>query len=259
MEFFGIPVSWQDFLLRAAETLWQRIPFGSHRRHPFDAIPASLDVKVIIDVGANIGRVAEAGLRTFPRSEVHCFEPVSTTFQALSRRLAPFGNRVALHPYALSDVNTEAVINLTSFHGANSIHPQAALHRQCNPHVRELGAERIQLRRLDDLVSELPSRCDVMKIDVEGHELNVLKGGEAYIRDRVDTVIVEVSLMRDDSWERQSLFDIFALMKTLGFCLINIIDLHRAQQPDLLLVQMDCVFRKHLRLSMPGNSGLLEQ
>jgi FkbM family methyltransferase len=255
MEFFGIVVPWRDLVPPAAEKLWHRVPFGSHRRHPFDAIPESLDVKVIIDVGANIGRVAEAGLRSFPGSEVHCFEPVSATFQALSRRLAPFGTRVALHPYALSDENTEAVINLTSFHGANSIHPQAALHRQCNPHVRELGTERIQLRRLDDLAAELPSQCDVMKIDVEGHELNVLKGGEAFIRDRVDTLIVEVSLMRDDSWERQGLFDIFALMKTLGFCLINIIDLHRARQPDLMLVQMDCVFRRRTRLSMPGDSG----
>lgn len=259
MKFFGTQVLWQDFVPPVAEKFWQRIPFGNHRRHPFTAIPASLDATVILDVGANIGRVAEAGLRTFPRSTVYCFEPVSTTFRALSRRLAPFGNRVRLYPYALSDQNAESVINLTSFHGANSIHPQALLHRRLNPHVRELATEQIQLRRLDDLAEELPARCDVMKIDVEGHELQVLRGGEVFIRDRVDTILIEVSLMRDDSWENQSLFEIFALLKQLGFCLINIVDMHRARQPDLMLIQMDCVFRKHSRMNMSADPVRLER
>lgn len=249
---------WQDFMPPAVEKLLQRIPFGGHRRHPFTAIPTSLDARYILDVGANIGRVAEAGLRTYPRSEVYCFEPVSTTFQTLSRRLAPFGNRVKLFPFALSDVNAEARINLTSFHGANSIHPQAAFHKQLNPHVHELGQETIRLCRLDDLAAELPIAVDIMKIDVEGHELQVLRGGEAFLRDRVDIVLVEISLMRDQSWEEQSVFDIFALMKRLGFCLINVIDLHHSQQADMLLAQMDCVFRKHSRLTMPTSQERLQ-
>jgi FkbM family methyltransferase len=259
MKLFGLPFPWQEFVPPVVEKLLQRIPFGGHRRHPFTAVPDSLDARVIVDVGANIGRVAEAGLRTYPRSEIYCFEPVSATFQTLSRRLAPFGNRAKLYPLALSDVNAEAEINLTSFHGANSIHPQASFHKHLNPHVRELATERIQLRRLDDLAVELPAHCDIMKIDVEGHELQVLQGGEAFIRDRVDTVLVEISLMRDQSWEQQGVFEIFALMKRLGFCLINVIDLHHDRQTDLLLVQMDCVFRKCSRLTMPSNSGRLQK
>jgi len=231
------------------EKLLQRLPFGGHRRHPFTAIPASLNARVILDVGANVGRVAEAGLRTYAHSEVHCFEPVSATFERLSRRLARFGGRVHLHHFALSDRSGEAVINLTSFHGANSLHPQADRHKRLNPHVRELSTECIHLQRLDDIAGTLPSSCDIMKIDVEGHELQVLKGGEAFIRDRVDTVLIEISLMRDQSWEQQAVFDVFALMNRLGFCLINVIDLHRARQPDLMLIQMDCVFMKFSRLA----------
>jgi FkbM family methyltransferase len=251
MSAFPAFIPWQELMPPIVEKLLQRLPFGGHRRHPFTAIPASLDASVILDVGANVGRVTEAGLRTYARSEVHCFEPVSATFERLSRRLARFGDRVHLHPFALSDRNGEAVINLTSFHGANSLHHQADLHKRLNPHVRELGTERIRLQRLDDFARELPSFCDIMKIDVEGHELQVLEGGEGFIRDRVDTVLIEISLMRDQSWEQQAVFDIFALMKRWGFCLINVIDLHRARRSDLMLVQMDCVFRKFSRLTTP--------
>ncbi|MCE9629973.1 MAG: FkbM family methyltransferase [Planctomycetia bacterium] len=251
MSAFPAFLPWRELMPPVVEKLLQRIPFGGHRRHPFTAFPASLDARVILDVGANIGRVAEAGLRTYARSEVHCFEPVSATFETLSRRLARFGDRVHLHNFALSDQNGEAVINLTSFHGANSLHPQADLHKRLNPHVRELGTERIRLQRLDDLAGSLPPFCDIMKIDVEGHELQVLEGGEAFIRERVDTVLIEISLMRDQSWEHQCVFDIFAMMKKLGFGLINVIDLHRAPQPDMMLVQMDCLFRNHRRLTTP--------
>jgi FkbM family methyltransferase len=251
MKIFGTPFTLQEFVPPALEKLLQRIPFGVYRRHPFSGIPASLDARVILDVGANVGQVAKAGLLTYPRSEVYCFEPVSATFQALSRRLSLFGNRAKLYPFALSDENAEALINLTSFHGANSLHPQAALHKRLNPTVREHGAERIQLRRLDDMAGQLPARCDIMKIDVEGHELQVLAGGETFLRDRVDTVLIEISLVRDQSWERQSVFDVFATMNRLGFCLVNVMDLYRSHDPDVLLVQMDCVFRKRSTLATP--------
>lgn len=250
MKFFPALIPWHELTPPAVEKLLQRIPFGRHRRHPFTAIPASLDARVILDVGANIGRVAEAALRTYPRSEVHCFEPVSTTFDMLHRRLARFGSRVHFHPYGLSNTNGEVTINLTSFHGANSIHPQAGLHKQLNPHVTEVGAERILLRRLDDLAGELPQTCDILKIDVEGHELQVLEGGEAFIRDKVDTILIEISMMRDQSLENQSVFGIFELMRKLGFGLLNVIDLYRARQPNTMLVQMDCVFRNHSRRTM---------
>jgi FkbM family methyltransferase len=251
MNFFPALIPWHELTPPAVEKLLQRIPFGRHRRHPFTAIPASLNARVILDVGANIGRVAEAALRTYPHSEVHCFEPVSTTFGMLHHRLARFGSRVHLHPYGLSNTNGDVTINLTSFHGANSIHPQARLHKQLNPHVTEVGTERILLKRLDDVAGELPKTCDILKIDVEGHELQVLEGGEAFIRDKVDTILIEIPLMRDQSWENQGVFGVFEMMRKLGFGLLNVIDLYRARQPDMMLVQMDCVFRNHSRLTMP--------
>lgn len=240
-----------DFVPPIAEKLLQRIPFGGHRRHPFNAVPAGLDARNILDVGANVGRVAEAALRTYPRSKVYCFEPVSGTYQILQKRLAPFGDRVKLYPQALSNVNAQAEINLTGFSGANSISPQSAFHKFFNPSVQATGKETIRLTRLDDLAGELPEKIDIMKIDVEGHELQVLQGGETFIQNRVDTIIVEIALSRDASWGQQSVFEIFALMKRLGFCLINVMDLYHSQQTDLLLVQMDCVFRKQSLLKMP--------
>jgi FkbM family methyltransferase len=158
--------------------------------------------------------------------------------------LDSFGERVQLHKIALSNVSGNGEINITTFHGANSIAPQASFHKECNPHVQELGKERIELVRLDDFCVHFPcERIDIMKLDVEGHELDVLKGGIQFISSHVEFIIIEVSLMRDQSWENQSIFEIFSILNGAGFRLLNLIDLHRTSDGSALLTQMDCVFR----------------
>lgn len=240
----SLSIPWQEFVPPVFLTLADRFPYGARKRHPFNNLTWFTRVTSIVDIGANVGRVAEAALQSYPEAGVFCFEPVSETFVKLKTRLARYGNRVHAWQLGLSDCAGEHLINLTSFHGANSLHPQAAFHRSCNPHVHETGTERIQLARLDDLADELPSTIDIMKIDVEGHEVNVLRGGENVIRNCVDTLILEVSFMRDTSCSEQALFDIFDLMRQLGFCLVNIYDLHRSWIAAIQLVQMDCIFRK---------------
>ena len=188
------------------------------RVHPFDSVPVDIEAKWILDVGANRGDVAIAALNSYPNTQVICFEPVKKTFQELSERVKPYMPRVHLFNYALSDKEEESVINITSFHGANSILPQSKYHQVFNPHVREIGKEKISLVMLDKFSINFPqSEIDILKIDVEGYELNVLKGGYEFIAKNVDAIIIEIALARDRSWEEQSVFEIFRLLTMLVF------------------------------------------
>lgn len=216
---------------------------GVEKFHPFNHITNELNVNWVLDVGANVGEVALAALKSYPNAQVICFEPVTKTFEMLKKNVASFSNRTHLYKAALSDKEETGEINITTFHGANSIDSQAKLHKDSNPHVREIGKEKIQLVRLDDYAARFPNqRIDIMKIDVEGHELNVLRGGVHFITENVDLIIVEISLMRDHSLNNQAIFEIFALLNTMGFYLVNIMDLNHSE--DLTnLAQMDCVFR----------------
>lgn len=221
-------------------------------RHPFDAIPKDIKVNWILDIGANRGDVAIAALESYPNSKVICFEPVKSTFEELNKNLQPFSGRAHFYNCALSDSNEEAEINITTSHGANSIEPQTAFHQECNPHVREVGKEKIQLVRLDDVAEKFPNqKFDIVKIDVEGHELSVLQGGKNFFSSNVDVIIIEISLMRDPSWNEQAIFDIFAFLKDAGFRLVNVTDLYYAEDKAVQLAQMDCVFRHKSMLKMP--------
>lgn len=220
---------------------YKNIPY---KAHPFNFMPKDLNVKWILDVGANVGDVSVAALEAYPEASIICFEPVNNTFKTLSNRLEQYSNRSHLFNYALSDKEEVGVINITSEHGANSISPQAEFHQEFNPHVRELSKEQIRLVRLDDIYAKFPNqKIDIMKIDVEGHELNVLKGGASFIANNVKVVIIEISLMRDQSIGNQAVFEIFNFFNEIGFCLVNVMDLHHIDNKPIQLVQMDCVFR----------------
>jgi FkbM family methyltransferase len=219
---------------------------------PFDQLPNDFNAKWILDVGANVGDVAVAALKSFPGSQVICFEPVSKTYETLVNNMKDFSKRSYFYNLALSDKNGDGLINITNYHGANSIPAQTSIHKEINSYISELGTEKISLVKLDDFFNNFPNeRIDIMKIDVEGHELNVLNGGLSFIANNVDIVIIEISLMRDKSVNKQSLFDIFAFFNKIDFYFINAIDLNYVEDKPIQLTQMDCIFRNKKYISSP--------
>jgi len=253
MKLFKHNVYFNDFIPpiipKVLHTISRKNKVQEQRLHPFESVPNEIKAKWILDIGANIGDVTKSALISYPESNVICFEPVSSTFQTLKKNLSNYSERVFLFNKALSDKQGTAEINITSFHGANSLEQQSKFHKHFNPQVKELSKETIEITRLDDISNKFPTNyIDILKIDVEGHELSVLKGGTEFISKHVDTIICEIALQRDETWQNQSIFEIFSLLHSLGFCLINCVDLHYSKNSNLMLVQMDCVFRHQSRL-----------
>jgi len=255
MIILGSQVSLADFIPPIVSRIAKKISVRIH--NPFDRIPRSVQVRWVLDVGANQGHVTVAALKSYPGARVICFEPVKGLFDRLNSSLEKYKDRVTLYNQALSDTNGEAEINISTFSGANSLSPQSAFHKALNPGVAEIGREKVKLVRLDDIAADLPAaEIDVMKIDVEGHELNVLRGGETFIKNKVDTILIEASFQRDASWEKQSFMEIFNLLEDWGFRLVNVYDAPDStsltNSGDMMAAQMDCVFRHKSRLKMPA-------
>jgi FkbM family methyltransferase len=223
--------------------------------YPFCWVPSNIKAKWIIDVGANVGDISLAALRTYPDSRLICFEPVKSQFLQLEKKLLNFRDRTTLYNMGLSDKAGQTDILITSYCGANCLSPLSDFYRNSNPTIEVVGKEQVQLCRLDDISSQFPTqRIDILKIDVEGHELSVLNGGENFIGSLVDTILIEISFQRDYDWENQAFLDIFIKLKDLGFRLINIYDVYNARgdrvSNNMLVTQIDCVFRHKRNLSV---------
>jgi FkbM family methyltransferase len=234
-------------IVRVIKYILRKFNFFGIIKHPFTEVQMLTEVNWIMDIGANVGDVARKALISYPKSKIVCFEPVNNTRDILVKNLVTFNDRIHVFPYALSDSNSTGEINLMSFHGANSILNQSEFHKSSNPHVEFRDVQVTELVCLDNILTQLPSQFyEIVKIDVEGFELNVLKGGEYFFKNCVNTIMIEVSLMRDSNLNDQAFVEMFSLLKSYGFYLYNLYDLCYSINENIpfKVSQFDCVFKK---------------
>jgi FkbM family methyltransferase len=129
-----------------------------------------LGVDVAYDIGANSGAWTLLVKAIMPGCHVEAFEPLD----CFSGWSIP-GTR--FHPVALGNANGKATIRATNFADASSILPLSDVSRR-QFGIEEVGPVSVDLARLDDYRRErdLPFP-DLIKLDVQGYELEVLKGG----------------------------------------------------------------------------------
>jgi FkbM family methyltransferase len=149
--------------------------------------------KVIYDIGANVGTWTLLAKAVFPEAEVHCFEPLEShwnRFAVLTRGLS----RVHLHKVALGAENRMRVINITNFSDASSLlKPIESCEFQ--PDIEIASQNEVLIMKLDDYMAQhcLP-QPDLMKLDVQGYELEVLRGGPKCLAN-TEALISEVSFV----------------------------------------------------------------
>lgn len=129
---------------------------------------------IVFDVGANVGDWTALALGINPRQKIHCFEPSKATFQRLQTRTGAICNN-----FGLSSAPGE--MDLWVFDecsGTNSLYKRQGL--QDGYGLTE--QQRKELVRMDTLDAYCQrvgvQTIDLMKVDVEGHELEVFKGAK---------------------------------------------------------------------------------
>ncbi|MBI4525309.1 MAG: FkbM family methyltransferase [Deltaproteobacteria bacterium] len=172
------------------------------------------DCKVVFDVGANVGEWARLVLELNPKVRLHCFEPSRATFdKLLSQR---FPANVLCNDFGLSSTKRqEKLFVFSEGSGMNSLYRRQGLEdRGITPQDRE---EVITLRTLDDYCSEQDiQRIDYLKLDVEGHELEILRGGQRLLSDgRIGLIQFEYGGCNIDS--RVFLKDLFDFTKDFRY------------------------------------------
>jgi FkbM family methyltransferase len=142
---------------------------------------------IAIDVGANIGFMTGVMAACVgPTGHVECFEPNPQVLPLLKRNLAriqqAMGVKVTLRECAVSNRSGETNLcfpaDFDSNQGTASIAIESGIATVSNTSVR------VPMVRLDDLFDAESDKIAVLKVDVEGHEAEVLRGAERLLRER---------------------------------------------------------------------------
>jgi len=142
---------------------------------------------VIFDVGANIGIYArEVGIVFGNSADLYCFEPLKKAYAFLVDNMAGHPN---IRPFNFGFGEREGTAVIHANEGSSPL--ASCFDRE----IKHLGIEmthkeEIAVRRLDSFCKENSiSRIDLLKVDVEGGELAVLKGAGSLIDTRAIRII----------------------------------------------------------------------
>jgi FkbM family methyltransferase len=204
---------------RAAGHCWGADPYADQWE-----LLAGADVRTVFDVGANIGQTTAVNRGLFPGATVHAFEPFPDTFAELTRNTAA-SPAVRPHRLALADQAGRVAFHANRSHYTNSLLPPAgAAERYVGPGLMEPVCQlEVDAVRLDDFCRDQRiDRIDVLKIDVQGGEALVLKGGAGMLAARaVRLVCLEVLFA--PMYAGQAFFrDVDLLLGQAGYCLFGL-------------------------------------
>jgi FkbM family methyltransferase len=172
---------------------------------------------VVLDIGANLGSYSLPLAQKFPNVTFHSFEPQRIIFyQLCSNVLINALQNVVCHNYGISDHNDKFMAIMPDYAtetnvGAFSLDEQT---RENNYECETKGLmEEIEIRILDD---QSFKNVRLIKIDVEGLEMEVLKGALKTIEDNnFPPIIFEAWTYKP--WYQNRRKELIKFIESLGY------------------------------------------
>ncbi len=148
--------------------------------------------RTLIDVGANKGQFSLIVRHLFPHVEIEAFEPLESESAIYRSALGPSAR---LHALALGHIAADVPFFVASRADSSSLLPLGAAQSAAYG-VQTKAMIRVPVARLSDILdlSSLP-RPILLKLDVQGGELDVLKGAAAALP-AINFIYCEASFVR---------------------------------------------------------------
>jgi FkbM family methyltransferase len=152
----------------------------------YSPLRPSVDIRLILDCGANVGYSSCYFLSRFPAARVIAIEPDPRNFEVIERNLRPYGDRVQLVRGGIWSRKAKLKVCTGEFGDGRE---WATIVRECKD-GEEPDVEAVDIGTLLD-ESGL-DRIDILKIDIEGSEREVFSRDYETWLDKVHTFIIEL-------------------------------------------------------------------
>ncbi len=205
-----------------------------HRDVPFGPRFAT-----IIDVGAHHGQFSLLARELYPDAQIVCVEPSPPAIDRL-RAIHIGDDRVTIVPFAAAGADGHRSLHVSRKSDSSSLLPILRRCVEAFPGTEEAGTIDVEARPLDLLLSQELRRPALLKIDVQGGELEVLHGA-AGLLSQVDAAFVECSFV--EFYRGQALADeVIGALLVHGLRLDGVYSVVRDGRARCL--QADLLFRR---------------
>ena len=148
---------------------------------------------------------------------VHAFEPNPIIFKDIELNLSKIIKNINLYNFALSDKENKVLLKVPirnkNYDKSNYEEyfqmGRATIHEQNV--MGDIETFEIKSKKLDNFT--FSNRISFIKIDVEGHEMSVIKGAENTIKQNKPTLLVEI----EEKHSKQKVLDSINYINSLGY------------------------------------------
>ena len=177
---------------------------------------ASVASPVIFDVGANVGDYSLLVHSIIPSARIYAFEPAAPVHQQLTGRLSALGNGANVAAFNLGLSDEEKTVDLHSYTvEGEAVSLISSIDRRLPTQVVQVevsDTEKIEVRTLDSFcAAENIERIDFLKLDVEGHEVAVLRGARAML-DRGAISMIQFEFGPANIYSRTYFYDFWSML-----------------------------------------------
>ena len=137
-----------------------------------------------IDVGSNKGQFALILKRNFPKAKIFSFEPQIENLSIQKK----FLNNTKFYNCCLGNKSSFQIFNITDREDSSSLLVPSIFK---NSIYRVVNKITIKVDKLDNIIKLKHKSKNLLKLDVQGYELEVLKGSKKCLS-KIDFIIIEL-------------------------------------------------------------------
>ena len=199
-----------SFIKKRVFAQYQTLSWKTLSNSEFDAELLLLEFffnknSIFFDIGTNKGEYAYYTEKLINPKNIYLFEPE----KKLNKQLNAIFNNCQVNNIALSDNKGTHQFKIPVINGVidNCLSSLEVGNKEDNE--TESIIYEVKTDTLDNFTKEKNIIPDVIKIDVEGHELSVLKGAENFISKHHPTLIIEIEQRHHKNIHIESVFESF--------------------------------------------------
>lgn len=155
----------------------------------------NFEIEYFIDIGAHKGEFLSYLLKLKPK-KIYCFEPQKNIFQILTKKFNNIKN-VELYNLGLAEKSTKKTFFVNKLSSTSTFSKSKntffSKFKKFILHSNNFFTEKylIKTKKLDEIFKNKNIKDIFIKIDVEGFELNVLKGAINLLSKKIKFILVE--------------------------------------------------------------------
>jgi FkbM family methyltransferase len=197
---------------------------------------AALRIAHVLDIGANRGQFCLFAYEAFGTQQIDAFEPLSECADII-RSFMPF---VSVHEVALTDSERVETFHISRANDSSSLREITRTQTEFFPGTEEVETRSVPTTKFETwCAGRTIGRPSLAKIDVQGSELNVIRGMGREIQ-QIDYIYAELSFV--ELYAGQALAgEIIGYMDDLGYSLMG---LYNIKSDGLRSIQADALFRR---------------